>query len=58
MSERLWIEGLQCGANYSVYMESYSHVGPGNPSDVLTTRTVGRGGWLCLSTQRLLALND
>ncbi len=43
LSERMWIEGLQCGANYSVYMEAYSHVGPGNPSDVMTTRTIGRG---------------
>jgi len=43
LAERMWLEGLQCGANYSVYMEAFSHVGPGNPSDVLFTKTAGRG---------------
>jgi hypothetical protein len=42
LSHRFWLGELQCGANYSMYMSAYNHVGAGHPSDVVSARTLGR----------------
>ena len=43
LSDSLWITGLACGNNYSVYVTAYNHVGASLPSSVLVSRTLGRG---------------
>ena len=42
LSKRFWLQDLNCGTNYSIYMSAYNHVGQGLPSDVVTARTLGR----------------
>ena len=33
---------MKCGTNYTIYMTSYNHVGPGHASSVLAAKTLGR----------------
>ena len=43
LTDSLWVTGLACGNNYSVYVTAYNHVGASLPSSVLVSRTLGRG---------------
>lgn len=42
LSNKFYLQDLQCGTNYSIYMSAYNHVGAGLPSDVFSARTLGR----------------
>ena len=47
LTDSLWVTGLACGNNYSVYVTAYNHVGASLPSSVLVSRTLGRGQCHC-----------
>ena len=54
LTDALWLEGLVCGANYSVYMTAYNHVGASLPSTIVTALTQGRGeNWFFFKKTRL-----
>lgn len=42
LTDSIWLEGLACGTNYSVYMTAYNHVGESVPSTVVGGATRGR----------------
>ena len=43
LTDSIWVNGLACGTNYSVYVTAYNLVGASLPSSVLVSRTLGRG---------------
>ena len=43
LTGELWLDSsMKCGTNYTIYMTSYNHVGPGHASSVLAAKTLGR----------------
>ena len=43
LTDSIWLDGLVCGSNYSVYLTAYNHVGFSLPSTIVHGNTVGRG---------------
>ena len=42
LTDALWLDGLSCGTNHSIYITAYNHVGESHPSPVAATSTTGR----------------
>jgi len=43
LTDNLWLDGLSCGGNFSIYMTAYNHVGTSRPSTIVAANTKGRG---------------
>ena len=43
LTGEMWLNSnMKCGTNYTIYMTSYNHVGPGHASSVMAAKTLGR----------------